>query len=110
MKFNKEDVGVFVSGATVHNPTEQTFAILDFAISQGFEIDENELAHTKLDYQTENGLSYDTLEELDWVLEDALHYLNTQCCEEGIAFTFWDTDFVLIDVNGLDNAQESMVS
>jgi hypothetical protein len=109
MKFSKEDIGVFVSGATLFNSTEQTFAVLDFAISQGFEIDENELAHTKLDYQSEDGLSYDALEDLDYALEDAIAYLNTQCVEEGVAFTFRDTDFVLIDYNGLDNASEGMV-
>jgi hypothetical protein len=109
MKFSKEDVGVFVSGSTVYNPTEQTFAVLDFAISQGFYIDENELAHYKLDYQTEDGISYAGLEDLDYALEDALDYLNTKCCEEGVAFTFYETDFVLIDYNGLDNASEGMV-
>ena len=110
MKFNKEDVGVFVSGATVHNPTEQTFAILDFAVSQGYEMDTDALEHAKLDYKHNyDELDYSWFEDLDWALEDALGYLNTKCVDEGVVFTFWDTDFVLIDANGLDNAQETMV-
>lgn len=100
MKFNKEDVGVFVEGASLHNPTEQTFKILDFAVSQGFEIDEHELSHAKLDYEFNNDeLSYDWYEQLDWALEDALGYLNTKCVEQGVVFTFRDTDFVLLDSN-----------
>lgn len=111
MKFSKEDIGVFVSGATVHNPTEQTFAILDFAVSQGYEIDTDALEHAKLDYKdNETELDYSWYEDLDWALEDALGYLNTQCVEEGVAFTFRDTDFVLIGYNGLDNDLESMVA
>lgn len=96
MKFSKEDVGVFVEGANLYDSTEQTFKILDFAISQGYEIDENELTHAKLDYQHSDNLDPDFFEQLDFALEDSLQWLNTHCTEEGVAFTFRDTDFVLI--------------
>lgn len=97
MKFSKDDVGVFISGATHYNATEQSFKILDFAISQGFEVDENEFAHAKLDYEhNTDELGIDWYDELYFVVEDALTYLNTNCVEEGVAFTFRDTDFVLV--------------
>lgn len=111
MKFNKEDIGVFVSGATVNNPTEQTFAILEFAVANGYEMDTEALATAKKSYELDyDSLGYDWFEELDWALEDALAYLNTKCVDSGVAFTFWDTDFVLIDENGLDNADRAMVN
>lgn len=97
--FSKKDVGIIVEGASLYDPTEQTFKILDFAITQGYEIDENELTHAKLDYQHSDDLGYDFFEQLDFALEDALSYLNTKCCEDGVAFTFRDTDFVLIGAN-----------
>lgn len=100
MKFGKEDVGVFVQGANLYTSTEQNFRILDFAVSQGYELDEHELAHAKLDYENNNDeLSYDWYEQLDFALEDALAYLNKNCVEQGVVFTFVDTDFVLLDSN-----------
>lgn len=103
MKFNKEQVGVFITGATLYSSTEQNFKILDFAVAQGFELDHNELEHAKLDYANNiEELSPEWYEVLDYVLEDALEYLNINCVERGVAFTFIDTDFALIGVNGLD--------
>jgi tRNA(Leu) C34 or U34 (ribose-2'-O)-methylase TrmL len=100
MKFSKEDIGVFIGGASLYNITEQNFKILDFAVAQGFELDENELEHAKLDYiHNTDELGYDWHEELGYVVEDALHYLNTNCVEPGVAFTFRDTEFVLIGEN-----------
>lgn len=105
MKFNKQDVGVFIQGASLYTSTEQNFKILDFAVAQGFDIDEHELAHAKLDYEHNNDeLGYDWFEDLGYVVEDALEYLNNNCVEKGVVFTFVDTDFVLLDSN-----YESMV-
>lgn len=110
MKFNKDNIGVFVEGASLYSSTEQTFKILEFAVTQGYQIDEHELSHAKLDYEfNRDELPFDWYDELDWALEHALDYLNTQCCDDGVVFTFWDTDFVLIDVNGLDRADRAMV-
>lgn len=92
MKFSKDDIGIFVEGAILYNPTEQSFQILRFAMSQGFDYDFPEDTNT-------DDWTYDEFEDLDWSVEEAIAYLNTQCCEDGVAFTFRDTDFVLI---GLD--------
>lgn len=100
MKFGKEHTGLIVAGASVYDPTEQTFAILDFAVANGYEMDTEALATAKQSYKEEfNELDYDWYEELDWALEDALGYLNTKCVEEGVAFAFIDTDFYLLDSN-----------
>jgi len=110
MMFTKEQVGVYVSGATVYNPTEQAFAVLDFAVAHGYKMNTDALAQSKISYeQNYDELGYDWFEELEWALEDAIGYLNTKCSEEGVAFTFRDTDFVLIDYNGLDSNYESVV-
>lgn len=100
MKFSKEDIGVFVSGATLYTPTEQTFAILEFAIANGYEMNVEALETAKKSYEFEyDSLDYEWFEHLEWELEYAIEYLNTQCVGEGVAFTFRDTDFVLIGGN-----------
>lgn len=104
MKFNKEDVGVFVEGASLYNSTEQSFKILEFAAAQGMYIDENELQHAKLDYELDSDVPIDFYEDLGYAVEEALDYLNKNCVEQGVVFTFVDTDFVLLDSN-----YESMV-
>jgi hypothetical protein len=93
MKFSSKDAGVVIPGATLFNPTEQSLQIISFAARQGFDIDENELTHLFLDLEAG---TYDAYDEVDYVLEDALAYLNTKCVEDGCVFTFVDTDFVLV--------------
>ena len=93
MKFSSADAGMVIPGATVFNAEEQSIAIIAFAARQGFEVDEQELTHIKLDLEA--GLHY-AYDDLDFVLEDALLYLNTECVEDGCVFTFRDTDFVLV--------------
>lgn len=93
MKFNSQYAGVIIPGATLFNPEEQSINVIEFAARQGFDIDENELTHMKLDLETG---TYDIYDELNYVLEDALEYLNTNCVEDGCVFTFVDTDFVLV--------------
>lgn len=106
MKFNQEHIGIIVSGATVNNTEEQGFEIVDFAIENGFEIDLNEYALAKQEYKTQyDDLSYDWFEDFGYLVEDAIGYLNTFCVDSGVVFTFFDTDFVLIGLNGLDNEQ-----
>ena len=100
MKFSKENIGLVVSGATLHTPTEQAFAILEFAIANGYEMNTEALETAKKSYEFEyDSLGYDWFEELEWELEYAIDYLNRECVEEGVAFTFRDTDFVLIGGN-----------
>ena len=100
IKYGKEDLGVIVEGATLYDPTEQSFKILEFAAYSGIDIDTDEVAHARLDYQCDDGsLGYDFFEELGEAVEIAVELLNTRCTEEGVAFTFRDTDFVLIGGN-----------
>ena len=97
IKYGKEDVGVIIEGATLRNPTEQSFEILKFAAYSGMDIDNDEVQHARMDYESDDGdLGYDFYEELGWAIEDALSFLNTHCTEDGVAFTFRDTDFVLV--------------
>jgi hypothetical protein len=106
MKYGKSDVGVFVAGATENDSVEQNFKIIDFAITNGFEIDEQELAYAKDEYvQDKDELGWGWFEDIGYVTEQALEYLNTNCVERGVVFTFVDTDFVLLDSN-----YESMVN
>lgn len=100
IKYGKEDIGVIVEGATKYSSTEQSFEILKFASYSGMDIDDNEIQHAILDYQNDDGsLGYDFFEDLGWAVEEALDFLNTQCTEDGVAFTFRDTDLVLIGGN-----------
>ncbi len=101
-KFNKSDVGVYVEGASVNNYTEQSFKILEFASAQGMYIDQNELQHARLDYETDSDVPIDFYEDLGYAVEEALDYLNKNCVEQGVAFTFVDTDLVLIDGGGYE--------
>ena len=98
MKFNKDDIGVFIAGATENSYTEQSFKILEFASANGMYLDENELAHAKLDSK-DNDLPIDFYDDLGYAVEEALDYLNTNCVEQGVAFTFIDTDFCLVGGN-----------
>lgn len=98
MKFTKSEVGVVIPGATVHSFNEQTIEILKFAWRNGFEINKAEL--DKAEDEVRSGeISYDELESLGWALEEALEYLNENCVEDKLVFTFRDSDFVLIGVN-----------
>lgn len=100
IKYGKEDVGVYVEGATLRNPTEQSFEILKFASYSGMDIDDNEVEHARMDYELDDGdLGYDFYEELGWAVEDAINFLNSNCVEDGVVFTFRDTDLVLIGAN-----------
>jgi hypothetical protein len=97
MIFTKAEAGVVIPGATVNSATEQTIEILRFAWRQGYEIDIKELEAAK--NELSNGdLSPDDYEALEFHLEDALDYLNTNCVDK-VVFTFVDTDFVLLDSN-----------
>lgn len=96
IKYGKEDVGVIVEGASLYSPTEQNFKILEFAAYSGMPIDQDELQHAKLDYELDSDVPIDFYEDLGWAVEEALDFLNTQCAESGVAFTFRDTDLVLV--------------
>lgn len=96
MKFSKADVGVFIEGATLYSPTEQGFQIIYFAINQGFNIDRQAVWEAEQIYKT-GEWSYDDYEDNDFLVEEALSFLNTKCTDDDVAFTFVDSDFVLLD-------------
>lgn len=89
MKYGSNFAGVIIEGATLRNPTEQGFEVVRFAMSHGFKC-------ILPDANTDN---WDSVEwdMFDYLVEDAIEYLNTKCVEEGFVFTFVDTDFVLLD-------------
>lgn len=99
MKLTKDDVGVYVTGSTLHSPTEQAFKIFYLAIGLGFKM-EARLVKQLQDKYDEGELTYDDYDEIEYTLEDAIFYLNKNCVEDNLAFTFVDTDFVLISGEG----------
>jgi hypothetical protein len=100
MKYSKQDIGVFIPGVTENDSVEQNFKIIDFAITNGFEIDIQELSYAKDEYANDKDeLGWGWFEDIGYVTEEALEYLNTKCVEQGVVFTFVDTDFVLLDSN-----------
>lgn len=71
------DLGVWVEGAAVHNPIEFNVAIVDLARAHGFELDEAAWSEDKPVFL--NGdVSYDMLEDLGYVCDEALAWLNEQ--------------------------------
>lgn len=105
-KFTKDDIGVYVVGADENDPEQQALKVIEFAMHYGYDgITSEELASYKKDYEENfQDLPYDWYEDLVDELEFAHAYLNTFKCEQGVGFTFVDTNFALIDGNGLDKS------
>ena len=110
-KFTKDDIGVYVVGVDENNPEEQALKILEFAVHYGYAgVTSEEVAECKKDYEENlQDLPYDWYEHLADELEFAIAYLNIYKCEKGVGFTFVDTNFALIDANGLDNTPSDKV-
>jgi len=91
---DESKLGVWVEGATLRNPTEQNLVIIYLAIKSGWEeltLDNwTEMYGTFIDSEP----SYDELEQLSWILDDSVEWLNNQI-SNGYYFTFRDGDFVL---------------
>lgn len=98
MKFTKSEMGVVIPGASLYSVNEQTLEILNFAWRNGFELNKRELDRAYEEVRS-GEISFEDLEALDWTLEEALTYLNKNCVEKGLVFTFRDSDFVLMDSN-----------
>lgn len=98
MKFTKTEIGVIIPGSTTYSVNEQTVEILNFAWRNGFQLNKLELDRAYNEIRS-GEISFDDLEALDWTLEEALTYLNKNCVEKGLVFTFRDTDFVLMGSN-----------
>lgn len=105
-KFTKDDIGVYVVGADENDPEQQAIKILEFAVHYGYDgITSEEVAAYKKDYEENFQDQWlDWHEDMADELEFALAYLNIYKCEQGVGFTFVDTNFALIDANGLDNS------
>lgn len=103
-KFTKDDIGVYVVGADENNPTQQALKILEFAIHYGYDgVSAGDVQQAAEEYNEQpNDLPYYWYEDLSDELEFALAYLNNFKCEQGVGFTFVDTNFALIGANGLD--------
>lgn len=99
MKYGSNFTGVIIEGATLYNPTEQGIAVVRFAMSHGFKC-------VLPDSNTDNWSDID-YDMFDYLVEDAIEYLNTKCVEDGFVFTFEDTDFVLIGYDGLDSTSKA---
>ena len=91
MKYGSQFTGVIITGSTVYNFTEQGLAIVRFAMSNGFKC-----LMPDSDFYSWSPIEHD---KFDYLVEDAIEYLNTKCVEDGFVFTFVDTDFVLLDSN-----------
>ena len=100
MKFGKESVGVFIEGSTLRNPTQQSAEIVQLAVRLGLDLNMEQWGedYGKIVANDLDDWSYEDFENLDWLVEDAMYFLNANCTDDGYAFTFRDTDFVLIGV------------
>lgn len=91
---DESKLGVWVEGATLNSPTEQNLVIIYLAVKAGWE-DYTMDSWTEM-YRAfiEEEPTYDDLEQLSWILDDSIEWLNNQLTN-GYYFTFRDTDFVL---------------
>ena len=72
------DVGCYIDGSHM-NSIDFTLAVIDYAISQGFEIDHEQYNKDREWMNSEEDdedLYLDILNALDWTYDDALDYLN----------------------------------
>ena len=79
MKRVMPEMGCVIDGSHM-NSIDFTLAVIDYAISQGFEIDEaqyrEDIEWMKSEEDDEDRL-LSILDALDWTYEDALEYLNS---------------------------------
>lgn len=79
--------GVWIEGASVRNPIEFSVAIVDLAVSYGFEVEPTwDLDRPKF---LSGDYSFDMLEDLSFVTDVALDYLNVNVAD-GYYFEFED--------------------
>lgn len=87
----EKDLGVWVSG---FNPTSQNLAVIRFAIERGWSDYSLEAWEEMNELYTNSEPTMSDFEDLAWVLDDAIEYLNNKL-SGGYYFTFKDTNFVL---------------
>ena len=73
----KADLGQWVAGAAVWNPIEFNIAVVNKARECGFELDEEAWSNDVPTFL--NGeATFDMVEDLGWVFEEALSWMNAQ--------------------------------
>jgi hypothetical protein len=87
----EKDLGVWVEG---FNPTKQNLYIIKFAIEHGWRDYGLEYWEEMKDLYINSEPTMSDYEDLAWVLDDAVNYLNNEL-SGGYYFTFKDTNFVL---------------
>jgi len=95
---SERDLGVWVTGATVHTAVEQNLEIIKGAINTwGWTAYDMKTWKTWYDLHTMDvprEPTADDLEDLSWILDEAVEWLTSQL-PAGFYFTFCDTDFIL---------------
>lgn len=87
IEVTEADLGVWIEGATLRNPIEFNVAIVDLAISHGFDLEKEAWEEDKPQFL--NGTpTYDMIEDLGYVCDEALAYLNSQLPD----YFFFDFD------------------
>lgn len=73
------DLGQWVAGATTYTPMQFNVAVVDLAISLGFEIEMTAWEEDKpLFINGGEDVSFDMIEDLGYVFEEAVAWMNSQ--------------------------------
>ena len=87
--------GCYIDGSHMSN-LDFTIAVIDFAISLGFEIDEqvyrDDLENLPVADDDER---LDILDALDWTMQEAMDYLNDEVAPEGSHFWIYESSLFL---------------
>lgn len=84
----RDDCGVWIEGASVHNPVEFSVAIVDLAIANGFELETQVWEADKPKF-LDGSFDGDMLDDLSYVADVALEHLQ-HTVREGFYFDFED--------------------
>lgn len=109
MKRVMPEMGCVIDGSHM-NSIDFTLAVIDYAISQGFEIDEeqyrkdidwigsvSDVKYLEADQESID-LMYEIMDALDWTYEDALEYLNSKL-PDGLCYTVDDQSLFLEELD-----------
>ena len=96
------DTKCFIDGSHM-NPTDFCLRVIDYAISRGFEIDEEQY-HQDIEWlkseEDDEDRMLDIQEALDWTYDDALDYLNE--IDNPADRAWWVEDQSLFMEEGID--------
>lgn len=87
--------GCYIDGSHMSN-LDFTIAVIDFAVSLGFEIDHqayrDDLENLPVADDDER---LDILDALDWTMQEAMDYLNDEVAPEGSHFWIYESSLFL---------------